>query len=309
MQLQIRLRLGKSQVNLHFLSPCANFVPTMKDKFKHTALVLEGGGMRGVFTSGVLDWMIDNNITFPYLVGVSAGSSNALSFASHQRGRAKYTFSDLQVERHYLGIHNLWRHHSIMDMDLLYRELPEKIWPYDYEAYRTNPMRVESVATDCLTGEAVYLEEKENPERIIDIVRASSALPFACPIAYVDGHPMIDGGIADSIPLQHALDQGYEHVIVVLTRHKGYRKKEKPTHIPSFVYRRYPKLREALSTRGARYNAQVELVERLEREGRITVIRPDHPVDVARIETDMNKMNALYQHGFEVAERIIKGEI
>jgi predicted patatin/cPLA2 family phospholipase len=201
---------------------------------------------------------------------------------------------------------NIWRHRSIMDMNLLYHELPEKIWPYDYEAYRTNPMRVESVATDCLTGEAVYLEEKEKPERIIDIVRASSALPFACPIAYVDGHPMLDGGIADSIPLQHALDQGYGHIIVVLTRHKGYRKEEKPARIPSFIYRRYPKLREALSTRGARYNAQVELVEQLEREGRITVIRPDHPVDVARIETDMNKMNALYQHGFEVAERVLR---
>ena len=280
----------------------------MEDKFKHTALVLEGGGMRGVFTSGVLDWMIDHDITFPYLVGVSAGSSNALSYASHQRGRAKYTFSDLQAERHYLGMRNLWRHHSIMDMDLLYRELPETLWPYDYEAYRTNPMRVESVATDCLTGEAVYLEEKERPERIIDIVRASSALPFACPIAQVDGHPMLDGGIADSIPLQRAFDQGYEHAIVVLTRHRGYRKEEKPPHLPPFIYSCYPKLREALRTRGKRYNAQIAWVEQLEREGRIIVIRPDHPVDVARIETDMNKMNALYQHGFEVAERIIKGD-
>ena len=278
----------------------------MKDKFKHTALVLEGGGMRGVFTSGVLDWMIDHDIIFPYLVGVSAGSSNALSFASHQRGRAKYTFADLQAERHYLGMRNLWRHHSIMDMDLLYRELPETLWPYDYEAYRTNPMRVESVATDCLTGEAVYLEEKESPERIIDIVRASSALPFACPIAQVDGHPMLDGGIADSIPLQRAFDQGYEHAIVVLTRHRGYRKEENPPHLPPFIYSRYPKLREALRTRGKRYNAQIAWVEQLEREGRITVIRPDHPVDVARIETDMNKMNALYQHGFEVAERVLK---
>ena len=277
----------------------------MKDKFKHTALVLEGGGMRGVFTSGVLDWMIDHNITFPYLIGVSAGSSNALSFASHQRGRGKYIFADLQVERHYLGMRNIWRHHSIMDMDLLYRELPETIWPYDYAAYRANPMKVESVATDCITGEAVYLEEKENSDRIIDIVKASSSLPFVCPIAYVDERPMLDGGIADSIPLQRALDQGYEDIIVVLTRHKGYRKEEKPARIPSFIYRRYPKLREALRTRGARYNTQVELVERLECEGRITVIRPDHPVEVARIETDMNKMNALYQHGFEVAEKVL----
>lgn len=261
--------------------------------------------MRGVFTSGVLDWMIDHDITFPYLVGVSAGSSNALSYASHQRGRGKYIFADLQVERHYLGMRNLLRHRSIMDMDLLYHELPETIWPYDYEAYKANPMRVESVATDCVTGKAVYLEEKEDAERIIDIVRASSSLPFACPIAHVDGHPMLDGGISDSIPLQRAIDQGYEHAVVVLTRQRGYRKEEKPSRIPSCVYRRYPQLREALSTRGARYNAQLAMVEQLESEGRITVIRPDHPVEVARIETNMDKMNALYQHGFEMAEKML----
>lgn len=277
----------------------------MGNRFAHTALVLEGGGMRGVFTSGVLDWMIDHGITFPYLIGVSAGSSNALSYASHQRGRGKYIFADLQAERHYLGLRNLLRYRSIMDMDLLYHELPESIWPYDYAAYATNPMRVESVATDCVTGEAVYLEEKKDEKRIIDIVRASSSLPFACPIAYVDGHPMLDGGITDSIPLQRALNQGYEHAIVVLTRHRGYRKKEEPQRIPSFVYRRYPKLREALCTRGTRYNAQLDMVEQLEREGRITVIRPECPVEVARIETDMAKMNALYCHGFERAEQVL----
>lgn len=277
----------------------------MEDKFKHTALVLEGGGMRGVFTSGVLDYMIDYNITFPYLVGVSAGSSNALSYAAHQRGRGKYIFADLQMERHYLGMRNIWRHHSIMDMDLLYHELPEEIWPYDYAAYRENPMRVESVATDCITGKAVYLEEKEDPKRIIDIVKASSSLPFVCPIVHVDGRPMLDGGITDSIPLQHALDLGYDHAVVVLTRQYGYRKEEKDVKIPPFIYNRYPKLREAICTRAARYNAQVELVEQLEREGSITVIRPDHPVEVARIETNMDKMNTLYRHGFEMAERIL----
>lgn len=276
-----------------------------ENMFEHTALVLEGGGMRGVFTSGVLDWMIDRGITFPYLVGVSAGSSNALSFASHQRGRGKYIFADLQAERHYLGVRNIFRYRSIMDMHLLYHELPETLWPYDYEAYRSNPMRVESVATDCTTGEAVYLEEKECADRIIDIVRASSSLPFACPIAHVDGYPMLDGGIADSIPLQRAMEQGYEHAVVVLTRHRGYRKEEKPLRLPSFVYRRYPRLREALQTRGIRYNQQLAMVERLEDEGRITVIRPDHPVEVARIETDMDKMNALYQHGFDMAEKML----
>ena len=278
----------------------------MNTKFAHTALVLEGGGMRGVFTSGVLDWMIDHGITFPYLVGVSAGSSNALSFASHQRGRGKYIFADLQAERHYLGVRNIFRYRSIMDMDLLYHELPESLWPYDYAAYKANPMRVESVATDCLTGKAVYLEEKEDPERIIDIVRASSSLPFACPIAQVDGIPMLDGGIADSIPLQRAIEQGYKHAVVVLTRHRGFRKEEKPLRIPSFIYSRYPQLREALRTRGERYNAQLVMVEQLEQEGRIIVVRPNHPVEVARIETNMDKMNELYRHGFEMAEKMLK---
>jgi predicted patatin/cPLA2 family phospholipase len=166
-------------------------------------------------------------------------------------------------------------------------------------------MRLESVAIDCLTGQAVYLEEKENAERIIDIVRASSSLPFACPIAHVDGRAMLDGGIADSIPLQRAFDQGYTHAVVVLTRHRGYRKREHTSRIPSFFYARYPQLCQALITRAQRYNAQLEWVERLECEGRITVIRPDHPVEVARIETDMAKMNALYEHGFEVAQRVL----
>lgn len=277
----------------------------MNVPFERTALVLEGGGMRGVFTSGVLDWMIDHRVTFPYCVAVSAGSSNALSYASHQRGRGKYIFADLQADRHYLGLRNLVRHRSIMDMDLLYREVPEVIWPYDYAAYRANPMRLESVAIDCLTGQAVYLEEKENAERIIDIVRASSSLPFACPIAHVDGRAMLDGGIADSIPLQRAFDQGYTHAVVVLTRHRGYRKREHTSRIPSLFYARYPQLRQALITRAQRYNAQLEWVERLECEGCITVIRPDHPVEVARIETDMAKMNALYEHGFEVAQRVL----
>ena len=116
---------------------------------------------------------------------------------------------------------------------------------------------------------------------------------------------MLDGGIADSIPLQRAFEQGYEKAIVVLTRHRGYRKDEKPPRIPSFIYSRYPKLREALRTRGKRYNNQLAWVEQLEDEGRITVIRPAHPVDVARIETNMDKMNALYHHGFEMSEKIL----
>lgn len=268
-------------------------------------LVLEGGGMRGVFTSGVLDWMLEHQVSFPYVVAVSAGASNALSYLSYQKGRAKYTFADLQCERHYLGVRNMFKYRSIMDMDLLYRELPQTLYPYDYEAYRNNPARLESVAIDCLSGEACYLEEKVDKDRIIDIVRASSSLPFACPVAYVDGRPMLDGGIADSIPLQRAISQGYARNVVVLTRNYGYRKKVGGGYLPPWVYRKYPKLREALRTRNQRYNRQLEWVEQLEREGRIIVIRPQKPIEVRRIETDIEKMDALYLQGYEQAEMVL----
>ena len=261
--------------------------------------------MRGVFTCGVLDNFMDRGIEFPYAIGVSAGACNGLSYMSRQRGRARFSNIDLLEKYRYIGFRHLLTKGNIMDFDLLFNKFPTEIIPYDYERYARCRERFEMVTTDCLTGKACYYEEKHDPKRIIDIVKASSSLPFVCPIAYVDGQPMLDGGIADSIPLQRAFDEGYEHAIVVLTRHRGYRKEEKPPHLPPFIYSRYPKLREALRTRGKRYNAQIAWVEQLEREGRITVIRPDHPVDVARIETDMAKMNALYEHGFEVAQRVL----
>ncbi len=129
------------------------------------------------------------------------------------------------------------------------------------------------VTTNCPTGEADYFEEKKDKNRVIDIVRASSSLPFVCPIAYVDGIPMLDGGIVDSIPLQRAIHDGYRNNVVVLTRNRGYRKENKDIRIPPFVYRKYPKMREALSRRCAAYNEQLEMVERMEEEGG----HPCHP--------------------------------
>lgn len=159
------------------------------------------------------------------------------------------------------------------------------------------------VTTNCLTGEANYFEEKEDKNRVIDIVRASSSLPFVCPIAYVDGIPMLDGGIVDSIPLQRAIDDGYRNNVVVLTRNRGYRKENKDIRVPSFVYRKYPKIREALSRRCAVYNEQLEMVERMEEEGNITVIRPRKPVVVDRIERDIHKLTDLYEEGYECAKQ------
>ena len=268
-----------------------------------TGLVLEGGGMRGVFTCGVLDSFMDRGIRFPYTIGVSAGACNGLSYMSGQRGRAKYSNIDLLEKYQYIGLKYLLKKRNIMDFDLLFQEFPEHILPYDYESYFSSPERYEMVTTNCVTGEANYFEEKQDKKRVIDIVRASSSLPFVCPIAYVDDVPMLDGGIVDSIPLMRAWNEGFTHNVVVLTRNRGYRKEAKDIHIPSFFYRKYPKMREALSCRCRVYNEQLEMVERMEEAGEITVIRPQKPVRVDRIERDIQKLTDLYEEGYACAAK------
>lgn len=267
-----------------------------------TGLVLEGGGMRGVFTCGVLDYMMDAGIRFPYTIGVSAGACNGLSYMSGQRGRAKYSNIDLLDKYQYIGLRHLLKKRNIMDFDLLFTEFPEHILPYDYAAYAASEGRFVMVTTNCLTGEANYFEEKQDKKRIVDIAKASSSLPIVCPITWVDKIPMLDGGIVDSIPLRRAIDDGFgDHPCVVTTRNKGYRKETRDIKVPNFVYRKYPKLREALSHRCALYNAQLEWVEQLEDEGAISVIRPVKPIEVDRVERNISKLTALYEEGYECA--------
>lgn len=268
-----------------------------------TALVLEGGGLRGVFTCGVLDCFMDKGIRFPFSVGVSAGACNGLSYMSGQRGRAKTSNIDLMDRHHYVGLKYLITQGCIMDFKLLFEDFPEKIIPYDYPAYFSNPDRFVMVTTNCLTGKAEYFEEKSSSRRVMDIVRASSSLPFVTKIRYVDGIPMLDGGIADSIPVEFAMSEGYEKLVVVLTRNKGYRKKEGKMHLAKLAYRNFPNLQKALQQRNAVYNRTMDLIERLEEEGRITVIRPYRPVEVGRMEKDTKKLRALYDEGYEIAEK------
>lgn len=269
-----------------------------------SGLVLEGGGMRGVFTCGVLDNFMDRGIRFPYTIGVSAGACNGLSYMSEQRGRAKFSNIDLLERYRYIGFRHLLTKGSIMDFELLFEEFPTRIIPYDYERYARCEQRYEMVTTDCATGKACYFEEKSDPGRIIDIVRASSSLPYVCHIARVDGREMLDGGIADSLPIARARDLGYNNNVVVLTRNKGYRKSDKPSFVPPFAYRKYPALRETLRNRNLEYNKQIALIEELEERGEIVVIRPERPVEVGRMERDIKRLSALYDEGYEIASQV-----
>lgn len=274
---------------------------TIDDK---TGLVLEGGGMRGVFTCGVLDWFMDNGVRFPFAVGVSAGACNGLSYMSGQRGRAKASNIDLMAKYKYVGFRYLLTQGCIMDFKLLFEDFPERIIPYDYPAYFSNPARFVMVTTNCLTGKAEYLEEKQSATRVMDIVRASSSLPYVTKITHVDGTPMLDGGIVDSLPVEYALSQGYERLIVVLTRNKGYRKSLRKPLAARFFYRKYPLLQQALQNRNAEYNRVMELIEKLEDEGRILVIRPQKPIRVSRMEKDPAKLQELYDEGYAEAAKV-----
>ena len=273
---------------------------------RNTGLVLEGGGMRGVFTCGVLDWFMDNGVRFPFAVGVSAGACNGLSYMSGQRGRAKASNIDLMVKHKYVGFRYLLTQGCIMDFKLLFEDFPERIIPYDYPAYFSNPDRFVMVTTNCITGKAEYLEDKESQARVMDIVRASSSLPYVTKITMVDGVPMLDGGIADSIPVEYAMSQGYDRLVVVLTRNKGYRKSLKKPLAAKLFYRRYPHLQKALRERNAVYNKAMETVEALEEAGRISVIRPQAPIKVTRMEKDPQKLLELYEEGYRLAADVMK---
>lgn len=272
-----------------------------------TGLVLEGGGMRGVFTCGVLDWLLDNGWSFPYTVGVSAGACNGLSYMSRQRGRAKYSNIDMLKQYKYIGLKYLWTQHSILDQKLLYQDFPERLVPYDFEAYKANPGEFEMVTTNCLTGLPAYLQEKNDYRRLVRIAKASSSLPYVCPVVMVDRMPMLDGGIVDSIPVERAMARGFGRCVVVLTRHRGYRKQGRNVKAPWFIYRRFPELRAALSRRSECYNRQLELMERLEDEGRILAIRPSGELEVDRLEDNTAKLTALYEEGYAQAEKALRG--
>lgn len=270
---------------------------------RKTGLVLEGGGMRGVFTSGVLDAFMKHDLTFPYVVAVSAGACNGMSYVSHQPRRARISNIDYLARYKYIGIRHLVTQGCIFDRDLLYDKFPNQYLPFDFDTFFNSEMEFEMVTTNCRTGLPMYLSERHDRQRALDIVRASSSLPYVSKIVDVDGEPMLDGGIVDSIPVERAIAKGFPRNVLVLTRNKGYRSTGRDHKTPHFVYHNYPRLRVALSHRIEAYNAQLDMIDRMEAEGRVLCIRPERPMEVGRIEKDTAKLEHLYEEGFMLGER------
>lgn len=269
-----------------------------------TGLVLEGGGMRGIFTVGVLDYFMDHEIWFPYTIGVSAGASNGLSYASRQRGRSRFSNIDLLKEYNYIGLRHFLRGRGYIDMNYVFYVYPDRYYPFDYDTYFRSKDRFVMVTSNCLTGKAEYFEEKKDKERLVDICCASCTLPVLCPVTYVDGVPMVDGGVCDAIPIQRAIDDGFHKNVIILTRNKGYRKENKDFYLPGFIYKQYPAIREQLKLRYKQYNEVLDYIDRLEAEGKALVIRPESKMKVTRTESNPVKLEALYNEGYAVAEKL-----
>lgn len=285
---------------------------------KNTALVLEGGGMRGLFTIGVLDAFMDAGMQFPYAIGVSAGACSGPSFVTGQKGRARFTNVDMMRKHghNYLGVRMLLKSGCLFNVPLLYDELPNRIWPFDYDKFFDTDMVFESVITNLRTGQAEYIDNhdpyiKGDRKRTMDMILASSSLPYVSKIVTIKGNPCLDGGITDSIPVLRAMEKGYERQVVITTRNRGYRKKEKRSFlnrmltsaIHFLLYRRYPLFVKALNDRGRVYNNQLDLVDRLEAEEKIMVIRPEKQLRVDRIERNADRLQDLYDEGYEIGQR------
>ena len=277
---------------------------------KKATIVLEGGATRGIFTSGALDYLMEQDIYFSDVIGVSAGACNAVDYVSRQPGRTRDCMIPNTKDMKYInGVKDTIREKSLMNMDLIFDKYPKELLPFDFETYFASEMECELVVTNCITGAAEYLSEDKDPERLMKICRASSSMPLAAPIANVDGIPYMDGGLADSIPIEYALEKGNDKIVVVLTRNPGYRKKRalKATEqLYKRAYKKYPNLVRAIMTRNAVYNRQMKLIEKLEEEGKIFVIRPLIPT-VSRMEKDYDKLQHFYMHGNRLMKKEYQG--
>lgn len=269
-----------------------------------TGLVLEGGACRGIFTTGVLDCFLEKNLTFDYCIGVSAGAGNAMNFKSRQPGRVcALTAGDVE----YYGLTTLPRTGNLIDLDFLYGTLSfEGDRPFDFKTYYENPMVCEYVVTNCMTAQPMYLSENVYQNRLVDIVKASSAMPGICHPQMVDEIPCLDGGIGDPLPVFRAMGQGCDRVVLVTTKpidtiHPTDYTKLRPV-LSKLYKKRFPQFYEALMTRVKRYFAQMDEILELEKEGQIYVIRPK-VCEVKSLERDKEKMMGYYHHGIHQAEK------
>lgn len=268
-----------------------------------TGLVLEGGGLRGIFTSGVLRLFMDRGLHFPYVIGVSMGACNGVNYVSRQPERNRIVNTRYVGDSRYLSTLRLLAGGDLFGMDFIFDTLPNELVPFDYGTFYANDVRFIIVATDCVSGEAVYLEKSELGADFLTALRASSSLPFIAKPVEFRGKTLMDGGLSDSIPIRKCLADGNRKAVLVLTRERGYRKKRPGfTRHVSFRYPKLPGLKKAYENRYRAYNEALDEIEARETGGEIFVIRPERPLDVGRAERNKDKLYLVYDYGYDAAK-------
>ncbi|MEH7380670.1 patatin family protein [Bacillus sp. JJ1533] len=269
---------------------------------KDIGLVLEGGGMRGVYTAGILEYFMEQKVYFPYVIGVSAGACMAASYLSRQMGRNRTVNIDYVNHPNYISFRNFVKHKQIFGMDFIFDEIPNKHVPYDYDAFNQSKEEFVVGTTDCETGEPTYFNKEDYGNDMLKVIRASSSLPFVAPMIEFKGKKLLDGGITDPIPLIKAQQDGHSKNVVILTRNRGYsKKKSNMTWVVRRSYKQYPNLVKAIETRYKRYNETLAYLDQEEKAGRIFVFSPTEPLEVGRVERNPVKLTHLYELGLKDA--------
>lgn len=265
------------------------------------ALALEGGSLRCMFSAGAVDVMMEHGLWADGVFGVSAGAMTGVNYTSGQIGRTAEVNLGYVNDKRYLGLGNLIFKKSIFNFDFLFGEISNELVPLDREAFANSPMAFTAVATDCLTGQPVFWE-KSACQDIYGAIRASASMPLLAPMVPVEGRPCLDGGVSTSIPFQRPLEEGYRKVVVLTTREHGYRKEPVApglARVYAKAYRKYPELVKAVLSTPRRYGRELDLLDQLEAQGKVFVLRPPVPVTVSRTEKDVAKLQALYDQGRE----------
>lgn len=270
------------------------------------SLVLEGGGIRGFYSSGVFDAFMDVGIMFPYIIGVSAGAANALTYISGQKGRSRQIVEKYVSDHRYVSYRNMVGHGSVFGYDFIFKTVPEKHIFWDRNMFDSAEIQFLTGATDCRTGESVWFGKKDITSGF-DVVRASCSVPFISKIVRYGGYELLDGGISSPIPIEKSIADGNSFHVIVLTRNQGYIKPPFTNkRLLKLFYGKYPKFIEAMLNRHEAYNRQVALCEELERNGKAVIIRPLEPLSVGRTESDTQKILDLYDEGHREGAAAVK---
>lgn len=266
-------------------------------------LVLEGGGMRGMFTAGVMDEMMENDIPFEGVVGVSAGATFGANYKSKQPGRVLRYNVRFKDDPRYMGVRCLLKTGDWVGSEFAYHVLPMELDRVDFDTFKNNPMEFHVVCTDVDTGKAVYHQMSEIDHHEMDWIRASASLPMVSRPVEIDGYRLLDGGMADSIPLEYFQKLGYDRNIVILTQPKGFKKSlQSGMPLCRFLLRKLPKISEALENRHLMYNRELDYIDEQERLGNTLLIYPEDELPIGRIEQDEAKMRHVYQMGRDAAK-------